>query len=73
MVRKVNFFVSAMNHSFLLLISLSFKILKLANLLKKDAVSAQLSHGIQFGTELKGFCIIYSREEPLELLSVWVK
>lgn len=55
MVRKVNFFVSGMNDSLPLLISLSFRILKLANVLKKDAVSAQLSHDIQFRTELKWF------------------
>lgn len=54
-MRKVNFFVSGMNDSLPLLISFSFRILKLANFLKKDAVSAQLSHDIQFRTELKWF------------------
>jgi len=42
-----------MNDCLLILISLSFRILKLAKLLKKGAVSAQLAHDIQFRTEVK--------------------
>lgn len=47
--------MSRMNDSLPLLISLSFRILRLANLLKKDAISAQLFHDIQFRTEVKWF------------------
>lgn len=45
--------MSGLNGSLPILISLSFRILKLANLLKIDAVSAQLAHDIKFRTKLK--------------------
>lgn len=63
-----------MNDSLPILISLSIRILNLANLLKQEAESAQLAHDIQFRAELEEslghLCQSRNTGGTLELLGV---